>query len=122
VFTGLLSHLSLAVALLYVNTSDLKTYVYFVIAGFWGMGDAIWSTNFSGKCRVVLPILLHGRIIKNTLLYHNFCICFILLNSKASFDFKFSCLWFVLIFLLFIEGDIFVQEYVAGDNSIAKLE
>ncbi|KAF6017890.1 UNC93A [Bugula neritina] len=44
---GLLSHLSLAVALLYVNTSDLKTYVYFVIAGFWGMGDAIWSTNFS---------------------------------------------------------------------------
>jgi len=75
--TGLLSHLSLAVALLYVNTSNLKTYVYFVIAGFWGMGDAIWSTNFSGECRVVLPILLHGGIIKNTLLYQNFlCVLF----------------------------------------------
>ena len=48
-FSGAVTHASLIIALLCINVSKDSIYILFVLAGLWGMADAIWQTQINGK-------------------------------------------------------------------------
>ena len=48
---GAIINIAMAITILHWHPDPTTPVVFFVIAGFWGMADAIWQTQVNGKCQ-----------------------------------------------------------------------